>query len=167
MPNVIALPGLPAMVPAVRVAVRNLLRGCPRVDDAESITSELVTNAIRHSTSRSNTFGLSLDVRPRWLRIEVTDGGPEPLPAPDDPSTPPFLPPLPLAPPPPVAAEADATAATPPTLPPHPDEDIDADYSRGLTIIRSLSDRWGQDRYPDHSVWWAELVWTDPSDADG
>ena len=155
MPNVIALPGLPAMVPAVRVAVRNLLRSCPRVDDAESITSELVTNAIRHSTSRSHTFGLSLDVRPHWLRIEVDDGGPEPLQLqpPDDPSTPP-----PPFPPPAVA---------PPTLPPHPDEDVDADYSRGLTIIRSLSDRWGHDRYPDHSVWWAELVWTDPSDADG
>jgi anti-sigma regulatory factor (Ser/Thr protein kinase) len=146
MPKVIALPALPSMVPAARVAVRNLLRNCPRVDDAESITSEMVTNAILHSTSHSGTFGLSLDTHPGRLRIEVTDGGPDPLPSPDPPA-----PPDPPIPPPPAAAN----------------EDIDADYSRGLTIIRKLSDRWGHDRYPDHSVWWAELVWTEPTDADG
>jgi anti-sigma regulatory factor (Ser/Thr protein kinase) len=166
MPKVIALPALLSMVPATRVAVRNLLRSCPRVDDAESITSEMVTNAIRHSTSRSHTFGLSLDVRPNWLRIEVTDSGPEPLPSPDPTTSASPPPPSPSTPPPP-------PALAPPTLPPPPDEDddededLDADYSRGLTIIRKLSDRWGHDRYPDHSVWWAELVWTDPSDADG
>jgi len=163
MPNVIALPALLSMVPATRVAVRNLLRSCPRVDDAESITSEMVTNAILHSTSQSHTFGLSLDVRPNWLRIEVTDSGPEPLPSPNQASSA-----SPLAPssPPPSPPSPPPHALPPATSPPQADEEMDADYSRGLTIIRKLSDRWGHDRYPDHSVWWAELVWTDPSDAD-
>lgn len=44
------------------------------------------------------------------------------------------------------------------------DEEATESYSRGLTIVRALSDRWGHDRwgegrYQSHQRWWSELSW--------
>jgi anti-sigma regulatory factor (Ser/Thr protein kinase) len=144
----IVLPGFSSMVPVARMAVRNLLPGCPRVDDAELIVSELATTAVRHSTSRGGQFELSLDIYPGRLRIEVRDGGPFGYP-----------PPAPLAAPP--------FPVPPWTTLYEEDQQRDRaaeveEYGLGLALINAACDRWGHSRYPDHAVWWAELTWPDP-----
>ncbi len=149
MPIVIVLPGFSSMVPVARMAVRNLLCGCPRADDAELIVSELATNAVRHSTSRGGRFELILDIAPERLRIELKDGGPFGYP-----------PPAPLA--------APAFPTPPWTTLYEEDHNRDRaaeveEYSRGLTLIDASCDDWGHDRFPDHAVWWAELAWTAPA----
>lgn len=152
----ITLPGFSCMVPVARSAVRALLPGNPRAEDAELIVSELATNAIRHSHSRGGRFRLSLDLAPGRVRIEVEDGGPFGYPGPPSPE-----------------------AGRPP-YPMHPwttmhREDLDRDraaeaeeYGHGLAVIAASSDRWGHSRYPDRAVWWAELAWSEePAEADG
>lgn len=145
----IVLPGFSSMVPVARMAVRNLLPGCPRIQDVELIVSELATNAVRHSTSRGVQFELALDVYPGRLRIEVRDGGPFGYP-----------PPAPLAAPPFPAApwttlyEEDQ----------HRNRSAELEeYGFGLALINASCDRWGHSRYPDYAVWWAELAWPDPA----
>ncbi|HEV2347780.1 MAG TPA: ATP-binding protein [Actinocrinis sp.] len=148
MPIVIVLPGFSSMVPVARMAVRNLLPGCPRRDDAELIVSELATNAVRHSTSRGGRFELTLDIKPGHLRIELRDGGP-------------------FGYPPPPPSDAPAFPAPPWTTLHAEDHQRDRaaeaeEYGRGLTLINASCDEWGHNRYPDHAVWWAELAWTEP-----
>lgn len=76
MPETVTLPGLASMVPPARVVVRNILRGTPRVDDAELIVSELASNAVRHSRARDGgEFRVTVDVGPGRVRIEVADPG--------------------------------------------------------------------------------------------
>lgn len=145
-----ALSGFPCMVPVARAVVRNALLGCPRRDDAEQIVSEFVTSAVRHSHSRGVQFELNLDINPGRLRIEVKDGGPFGYP-----------------PPKPMYA---------PVFPMYPwialyREDRERDrkaelweYGQGLAIINAACDEWGQDRYPDYAIWWAELAWPDPAE---
>lgn len=153
----ITLPGFSCMAAVARLAVRALLPGNPRADDAELIVSELATNAIRHSTSRGGYFELTLDLAPGRVRIEVRDGGPFGYPPPPSP------PPNPPSPPP---------LIHPWTTMRHEDRDRDRaaeadEYGLGLAIVTSASDKWGHSRYPDHEVWWAELAWPeacDPSD---
>jgi hypothetical protein len=48
-PFVLALPCLPSMVPGARFIARNLLAACPRVQDAEQITGELIASSVRYS----------------------------------------------------------------------------------------------------------------------
>jgi len=76
----ITLPGLPAMVQAARRGVRALLEetGCARIDDAELVVSELASNAVLHSRSAGadGSFTVALQVKPGWLRLEVSDAGP-------------------------------------------------------------------------------------------
>jgi hypothetical protein len=169
----ITLPGFSCMAAVARLAVRALLPGNPRADDAELIVSELAINAIRHSTSRGGYFELTLDLAPSRVRIEVKDGGPFGYPPPPTRPTAPGPSPLTLAP---------GLAPNPPSLSPpspphliHPwttmrDEDRDRDrtaeaeeYGLGLAIVTSASDKWGHSRYPDHEVWWAELAWPEAS----
>lgn len=145
----IMLPGFSSMVPVARMAVRNLLPGCPRIDDVELIVSELATTAVRHSTSRGGQFELSLDVNPGRLRIEVRDGGPFGYP-----------PPAPLAAPP--------FPAQPWTTLYEEDQQRDRaaeveEYGFGLALINASCDQWGHSRYPDHAIWWAELAWPEPN----
>jgi anti-sigma regulatory factor (Ser/Thr protein kinase) len=149
MPIVLVLPGFSSMVPVARMAVRNLLSDCPRVDDVELIISELATNAVRHSTSRGAQFEVRLDVKPAHLRIEVQDGGPFGYPPPAPPKSPAF-PTEPWT----TLYEEDR----------HRDRAAEAEeYARGLTVIDACCDDWGHNRYPDHAIWWAELTWVDPT----
>lgn len=47
------------------------------IDDAQLLTSEIVTNVVRHARLDStDSLGLSVDVSPDRLRVEVADGGP-------------------------------------------------------------------------------------------
>lgn len=147
----ITLPGFSSMVPVARMAVRNLLCGCPRVDDAELIVSELATNAVRHSTSRGGQFELSLDVYPGRLRIEVRDGGPFGYPPPAPLAAPPFP-----VPPWTTLYEEDQQRDR--------SAEVEA-YGFGLALVNASCNRWGHSRYPDHAVWWTELTWSEPSPA--
>src|SRR5579859_8060450 len=76
----ITLPGLPAMVQAARRGVCALLEetGCPRIEDAALVVSELASNAVLHSRSAGpdGSFTVTLQVKPGWLRLEVSDAGP-------------------------------------------------------------------------------------------
>jgi anti-sigma regulatory factor (Ser/Thr protein kinase) len=76
----IALPGLASMVPVARHAVRELLAGSPRADDAELIVSEYAGNAILHTRSalEGGRFRVVVDQKPGWARVEVHDDGPLP-----------------------------------------------------------------------------------------
>lgn len=72
------LPAEPSSASIAREAASELLRGCPRelVDTVTLLASELVTNAILHT-------GAPLELRivvgsPAGVRIEVSDGVPEP-----------------------------------------------------------------------------------------
>lgn len=79
MPEIV-FPGLASMVPVVRHAVRELLPDCPRLDDAQLVVSECVTNAVLHSRSgqADGAFRLVVESKPGWLRLEVHDDGPMP-----------------------------------------------------------------------------------------
>src|SRR5882757_9989385 len=59
-------PGRPEQAAKVRRAVAGCLSGCPASDDMVLIASELATNAIRHSASKSAFF---------TVRVEVLPGG--------------------------------------------------------------------------------------------
>jgi anti-sigma regulatory factor (Ser/Thr protein kinase) len=75
----LALPGIPRSVPAARRRVRAALglHGLAGyADDAEIITSELVTNAVRHARTGPLALALRLESAGAWLRIEVHDADP-------------------------------------------------------------------------------------------
>jgi signal transduction histidine kinase len=76
----ITLPGTAESVPIARQLVRDALPGCPRADDLALAVSELATNAITWSASRSGMFTVKVRTAPRWARVEVTDDGPAPGP---------------------------------------------------------------------------------------
>lgn len=73
----ISVLGMPALVAVARRLVRSALDDCPRRDDIELVTSELVTNAIRHTPS--GAAGATVTVRIRAVagkaRVEVIDEG--------------------------------------------------------------------------------------------
>ena len=61
----------------VRRAVARHLAGCPAVDDATLIASELAANAILHSASRGQFFTVRAELYPDHVRVEAEDlGGP-------------------------------------------------------------------------------------------
>jgi len=61
----------------VRRAVARHLAGCPAVDDAVLIASELAANAILFSRSRTGHFTVRAELHPDHVRVEVEDlGGP-------------------------------------------------------------------------------------------
>jgi anti-sigma regulatory factor (Ser/Thr protein kinase) len=69
----------PGTAGMARAAIRDSLPSASRtvVADAELLTSELVTNAIRHSgLGPKDTVGLNIDVMPKWVRVAVLDEGP-------------------------------------------------------------------------------------------
>ena len=48
-----------------------------RVEDLRLLTSEMVTNAVRHAGSaREDTIGVAVEVSQRRVRVEVADDGP-------------------------------------------------------------------------------------------
>ncbi|MFB9838019.1 ATP-binding protein [Actinoallomurus acaciae] len=73
----ISVPGVPAIVAVARRLVRAALEHSPRCDDIELVTSELMTNAIRHTPSGKAGSLVTLRIRGRrgWARIEVADLG--------------------------------------------------------------------------------------------
>ena len=65
-----------AQVRRARAALAILLRDCPIADDVILVGSELVTNSVRHSSSRDGgEFTLRAEVRAGYVRIEVQDAG--------------------------------------------------------------------------------------------
>lgn len=82
-------PGVRSSVPKARAFVREALAAFPGVDVAELLTSELVTNSVLHSVAGApgRTFMVRI-VTPgtRWVRVEVSDPGPLPVPAQSDPA---------------------------------------------------------------------------------
>lgn len=81
----LTLPGCPESARAAREFAAVYLAGCPSCDDAVLCVDELVTNAVQHS--RSGLPGGTIEVRiavaaGEWLRVEVLDAGPLPVPAP-------------------------------------------------------------------------------------
>src|SRR5258705_488185 len=68
-------PALPEQVAQARRFLRHMLDGCPMVDDAVLICSELATNAVRHSDSArpGGVFTVRAEVRDGdclWLEVE-------------------------------------------------------------------------------------------------
>lgn len=56
--------------------IERALDGCPAVDDALLLTSELVTNAITHTASGAGgMLAVTVYAAERWVRVEVRDGG--------------------------------------------------------------------------------------------
>ena len=78
----IVLPGIPESVPVARLRIRAALGSCglgEYADDAEIITSELVTNAVRHACSNdTETIGITLTHAgsPATVTIAVLDCSP-------------------------------------------------------------------------------------------
>jgi anti-sigma regulatory factor (Ser/Thr protein kinase) len=127
------LSGQPASVRAARALTREFLGDDPRAGDAETIVSELATNAVRHSRSREEggVFELRLEHKPDALRIEVVDQGPLVR-----------------------AAALDPLEAFEPGENPHFPF---GESGRGHLIVFSLADGSGHEQRPDRSLWWAEL----------
>ncbi|WP_433497269.1 ATP-binding protein [Sphaerimonospora sp. CA-214678] len=73
----IRLPGDPASVSCARSEVRRLLGNeHPAVEDAVLVTSELVTNAIKHSGCQAgDSIGFTLAATDNVVRVEVHDPG--------------------------------------------------------------------------------------------
>jgi anti-sigma regulatory factor (Ser/Thr protein kinase) len=72
-------PALPEQVALARRFLRKMLDGCPVVDDAVLICSELVTNAVLHSDSAKpgGLFTVRAEVRDGdyvWLEVEDQGG---------------------------------------------------------------------------------------------
>ena len=60
-----------------------------RVEDLRLLTSEIVTNAVRHAgLAREDTIGVAVEVSERRVRVEVADDGPgfDPSELPDSPT---------------------------------------------------------------------------------
>jgi anti-sigma regulatory factor (Ser/Thr protein kinase) len=82
--------GKPEQIQHVRAFVAELIAGCPVVDDVVLLTSELATNAIRHTASGvGGSFSIVVRVESKSVKIEVHDlgamtepvfTGPDPLP---------------------------------------------------------------------------------------
>jgi serine/threonine-protein kinase RsbW len=72
-------PGTLANVSAARRKVREFLRHVPRVDEAELIAAELMSNAIRHTPSGEDggTFTIIVQYGAGWARVQVLDLGTE------------------------------------------------------------------------------------------
>ncbi|MDS1271611.1 ATP-binding protein [Lipingzhangella sp. LS1_29] len=136
------IPGIPASVAHARAWVTEILS--PRIPDTEAITdaqlvvSELVTNAIHHTTSGDHgTVGpaearlrailgrvhLRLLLTPCRIRVEVTDSGTIPRP---DGATP-------------HEASRDGGGSPGPIV---RCPDPDAEHGRGLALVDHLAQRW-------------------------
>lgn len=69
-------PGHAGQVACARAFVKDILAGCPQLDEAVLLTSELCTNALQHSRSgNGGEFEVTVYHRPGSLRIEVRDDG--------------------------------------------------------------------------------------------
>jgi hypothetical protein len=72
-------------VARVRREIAAFLGGCPAVDDAVLIASEIASNAIVHSASNGQSFTIRCETFRHYVQIECEDlGGPWHCPRPDD-----------------------------------------------------------------------------------
>jgi serine/threonine-protein kinase RsbW len=82
-PHTRTFPGLAEQVGQARHFVVDLLGSCPVIDDAALLTSELVTNAICHTaTGTEGAFEVTVQHDASSIRVQVTDGGSDTIPAP-------------------------------------------------------------------------------------
>jgi anti-sigma regulatory factor (Ser/Thr protein kinase) len=78
-------PGRKDQVSRARAFVRDVLDGCPQLDEAVLLTSELCTNALQHTESgNGGTFEVTVRLGVGGLRIEVRDDGSVKVPFPRD-----------------------------------------------------------------------------------
>jgi anti-sigma regulatory factor (Ser/Thr protein kinase) len=73
-PNEVRLPSRPESGPVARRLVLSVLESWDlhqHLEAGELLTSELVSNAVRHAAGR--TIGLHVSRKPGWLRVEVRD----------------------------------------------------------------------------------------------
>jgi anti-sigma regulatory factor (Ser/Thr protein kinase) len=116
-----ALQARPVAVADARRHVRDRLEGhlSPRrLAEAELLTSELVTNAVRHARLRDgDPIGLDIDVDSDTVHVAVVDAG----------------------------AGFDYSKIL--------EEPGDLRGGWGLFLVDKVSDRWGIDASPPHSVW--------------
>lgn len=70
-------PGLPSQISYARRFVARQMAESPELTTATLLTSELATNAIRHSASGCDTgkFEVCVRLAPGWARVEVRDLG--------------------------------------------------------------------------------------------
>jgi anti-sigma regulatory factor (Ser/Thr protein kinase) len=73
----LTIPGRPDQVGQARKYVARILGGLGITDTAELLTSELVTNAVRHSNSRAagGTVAIVVLEMADGVQVEVTDNG--------------------------------------------------------------------------------------------
>jgi len=84
LPQRLVIAGRPEQVSAARAFIRQVLGGeHPGVDRAILLTSELVTNSVRHSDSRheGGTVTITVTAVPDRIRVEVIDDGGPTVPA--------------------------------------------------------------------------------------
>lgn len=76
LPHTRIFDGEPDQVHHVRAFVTELIAGCPVADDVVLLTSELATNAIRHTASGAGgTFSVVVKVERKSVTVEVHDLG--------------------------------------------------------------------------------------------
>jgi len=83
MPQRLVIAGRPEQVSAARAFIRQVLGGeHPGVDRVILLTSELVTNSVRHSDSRheGGTVTITVTAAPERIRVEVIDDGGQTVP---------------------------------------------------------------------------------------
>jgi anti-sigma regulatory factor (Ser/Thr protein kinase) len=116
-----ALQARPVSVADARSHVRDKLHGLlgsQRLAEAELLTSELVTNAVRHARLKEgDPIGLEIDVDSDTVHVAVVDGG----------------------------TGFDFGKLL--------EEPGDRRGGWGLYLVHKVSDRWGIDASPPHSVW--------------
>ena len=116
-----ALQARPVAVADARRYVRDRLDGLltpDRLSEVELLTSELVTNAVRHAQLKEgDPIGLEIDVDTDTVHVAVVDGG----------------------------TGFDFGKLF--------EEPGDPRGGWGLSIVDKVSDRWGVDASPPHSVW--------------
>jgi anti-sigma regulatory factor (Ser/Thr protein kinase) len=76
-PEVMVVPGTPRAVGAVRRCFRDLLGPYhPALDDVQLCLSEIMTNALRHTTSgRGGHIRVEAAISTQEIRVEITDDG--------------------------------------------------------------------------------------------
>jgi anti-sigma regulatory factor (Ser/Thr protein kinase) len=116
-----ALRALPISIAEARQRVRDRLGGVlepEKLAEAELLTSELVTNAVRHAqVSDEATIEVAFEVGAGSVRVRVVDPGP--------------------------GFDFEKILRTSPEEP----------GGWGLFLVEALTDRWGIDPPPPHSVW--------------
>ena len=76
LPQTRIFDGVPDQIRRVRAFVAELIAGCPVADDVVLLTSELATNAIRHTASGIGaTFSVVVTAERKSVTVEVHDLG--------------------------------------------------------------------------------------------